>query len=134
MQREITADQRMVLGFRNGTGRGQSPSQSYKQKAALVDMLEKARAVALLKTLEDPSDVVFGNHKLLLYLREQPVHSPLARTGLSRRGFRCFRLRAEHWFNSLLVAVKQRLNLDRIDREIPRDLRNREPQVEERPK
>jgi hypothetical protein len=28
----------------------------------IVDMLEKARAVALLKTLEDPSDVVFGDH------------------------------------------------------------------------
>jgi len=31
----------------------------------IVYMLEKARAVALLKTLEDPSDVVFGNHNLL---------------------------------------------------------------------
>src|SRR4029077_3394917 len=36
----------------------------------VVYMLEKARAVALLKTLEDPSDVVFSDHKLLLYIRE----------------------------------------------------------------
>jgi hypothetical protein len=36
----------------------------------VVDMLEKARAVALLKTFEDPSDVVFGYHKRLLYVRE----------------------------------------------------------------
>jgi hypothetical protein len=30
----------------------------------IVYMLEKARAVALLKTLEDPSNIVFGNHKI----------------------------------------------------------------------
>src|SRR4029077_16503547 len=34
----------------------------------IVYMLEKARSVALLKTLKDPSDVVFGNHNLLLYI------------------------------------------------------------------
>src|ERR1700756_3549314 len=34
----------------------------------IVYMLEKARTVALLKTLKDPSDVVFGNHNLLLYI------------------------------------------------------------------
>jgi hypothetical protein len=33
-----------------------------------------------------------------------------------------------------LVAFDQRLNLNRIDREIPRDLHNREPQIKERPK
>jgi hypothetical protein len=46
----------------------------------IVYMLEKAGAVALLETLEDPSDVVFGNHEFLLYLREQPVRSPLSGT------------------------------------------------------
>ncbi len=46
----------------------------------IVYMLEKAGAVALLKTLEGPSDVVFGDHKLLLYIREQPVCSTLVRT------------------------------------------------------
>jgi hypothetical protein len=39
----------------------------------IVHMFEKARAVALLKTIEDPSDVVFGYHKHLLNLCEQPV-------------------------------------------------------------
>ncbi len=34
----------------------------------IIYMLEKAGAVALLKTLKDPSDVVFGNHNLLLYI------------------------------------------------------------------
>jgi hypothetical protein len=34
----------------------------------------------VLKAVENLSDVVFGNHKLLLYLREQPVRSPLGRT------------------------------------------------------
>src|SRR5271155_5800420 len=46
----------------------------------VVYMLEKVGAVALLETLEDPLDVVLGNHELLLYLGEQPVRSPLART------------------------------------------------------
>jgi len=54
---------------------------------------------------------------------------------LGRRDFRWLRAeQAGHWFNSLLVAVKQGLNLNRIDRKLPRDLRDREPQIEERPK
>jgi hypothetical protein len=44
-------------------------------------MLEKARAVALLKTFEDPSDVVFGDHEILLCMSEQLLAR--SRTGLS---------------------------------------------------
>src|SRR6202030_3128569 len=51
----------------------------------IVYMLEKARAIAALKALENLSDVVFGNHKLLLYLREQPVRSPLSGTVRDRK-------------------------------------------------
>ena len=36
----------------------------------IINMLEKGCAVALLNPLEDPSDIVFGNRKLLLYLGE----------------------------------------------------------------
>jgi hypothetical protein len=39
----------------------------------IVYMLEKARSIALLKTLEDLSDVVFSDHWFLLYIRQQPV-------------------------------------------------------------
>src|SRR6202030_1606811 len=45
-----------------------------------VYMLEKTRAVALLETLEDFSDVDFGNHKCLLSLREQLRGSTFVRT------------------------------------------------------
>ena len=34
----------------------------------IVYMLEKTRAVALLETLEYLSDVVFGDHRFLLYI------------------------------------------------------------------
>jgi hypothetical protein len=34
----------------------------------IVYMLEKARSIALLKTLEDLSDVVFSDHSFLLYI------------------------------------------------------------------
>src|ERR1700733_14428293 len=39
----------------------------------IVDMLEKAGAIALLETFEQLPDVGFGNHKCLLWLREQPA-------------------------------------------------------------
>src|SRR4029077_15267280 len=39
----------------------------------IVYMLEKARSIALLKTLEDLSDVVFSDHWFLLYIRQRPV-------------------------------------------------------------
>ena len=39
----------------------------------IVYMLEKARAISLLKTLEDLSDVVFGDHWFLLNIRHEPV-------------------------------------------------------------
>src|ERR1700686_5385736 len=42
----------------------------------VVDMFEKARAVALLETPEDLPDAVFGDHKCLLYMREQPAARP----------------------------------------------------------
>src|SRR5580658_5740070 len=41
----------------------------------VVYMLEKARAIAFLKILENHSDVVFGDHRPLRYLPAQPVHS-----------------------------------------------------------
>src|SRR5271155_3219046 len=37
----------------------------------VVYMLEKARAIALLKALENRSDVIFGNHEILLCICEQ---------------------------------------------------------------
>jgi hypothetical protein len=43
-------------------------------------MLKKARAIALLETLEDFSDVAFGNHKRLPSLREQLRCSTFVRT------------------------------------------------------
>src|SRR6476469_8562947 len=39
----------------------------------IVYMLEKARSIALLKTLENLSDVFFGDHWFLLNIRNQPV-------------------------------------------------------------
>src|ERR1700693_343710 len=41
----------------------------------IVDMLKKARAVALLETLEDLPDVIFGDHKFLLYIQCRPTYS-----------------------------------------------------------
>src|SRR6476660_5033906 len=41
----------------------------------IIDMLEEARAAAFLKTLEYRSDVVFGNHKPLHYVREDRLAS-----------------------------------------------------------
>jgi len=46
----------------------------------IVYMLEKTRAVALLETLEDFSDVDLSNHKRLLSLREQLRCSTFVRT------------------------------------------------------
>jgi len=39
----------------------------------IVYMLEKARAISLLKTLEDLSDVVLSDHWFPLCIRHQPV-------------------------------------------------------------
>jgi hypothetical protein len=45
-------------------------------------MLEKGRAVALLKALEDVSDVVFGDHTHLLCLGEASGLSPAPSSGI----------------------------------------------------
>ena len=60
----------------------------------IVYMLEKARSIASLKTLEDLSDVVFSDHWLLLYMRQRLVrwtcsegsHATLTRTRVRARG------------------------------------------------
>jgi hypothetical protein len=60
----------------------------------IVYMLEKARSIALLKTLEDLSDVVFSDHWFLLYIRQRPVRwtcsegsrATLMRTRVRARG------------------------------------------------